>query len=286
MFMFIIWLQGIWLPLHGVAYADTPLHAGIDTMPLMLGFVVCGPLGGWLSDRYGARVLATGGVLVVGLAAALMMTLPANFNIFEFAALLTLMGGGMGFFSAPNTSQIMSSVPARYRGLAAGMRSTVLNAGLTISQAVFFTVVIGSLAGTLRPALLVGVTQAGLPPTLAGAVSTLARKRDLRGHAGIRPDLPPHPGVRAFGTRPRRRGPGCRPCFFAALLAQPFVAGIPGCPAGLRRHVACSLGAASALFGSGSPRSSEAPRGVRPPVGSAEPIPDQVIGQVDTVPTR
>lgn len=41
-FMFIIWLQGIWLPLHGVAYADTPLHAGIDTMPLMRGFVVCG----------------------------------------------------------------------------------------------------------------------------------------------------------------------------------------------------------------------------------------------------
>ena len=80
-FMFIIWLQGIWLPLHGVAYADTPLHAGIDTMPLMLGFVVCGPLGGWLSDRYGSRMLATGGILVAGLAAALLMTLPANFNL-------------------------------------------------------------------------------------------------------------------------------------------------------------------------------------------------------------
>ena len=102
-FMFIIWLQGIWLPLHGIAYADTPLQAGIDTMPLMLGFVVCGPLGGWLSDRYGSRVLATGGILIVGLAAALMTTLPADFNLGLFAAYLALMGAGMGFFSAPNT---------------------------------------------------------------------------------------------------------------------------------------------------------------------------------------
>ena len=128
MFMFIIWLQGIWLPLHGVAYADTPLHAGIDTMPLMLGFVVCGPLGGWLSDRYGSRVLATGGILVAGLAAALLMTLPPDFNLAVFAAYLALMGAGMGFFSAPNTSQIMSSVPAEQRGAAAGMRAMVLNA--------------------------------------------------------------------------------------------------------------------------------------------------------------
>ena len=131
-FMFIIWLQGIWLPLHGVAYADTPLHAGIDTMPLMLGFVVCGPLGGWLSDRYGSRVLATSGILIAGLAAALLMTLPANFNLGLFAAYLALMGAGMGFFSAPNTSQIMGAVPEAHRGSASGMRAMVLNAGMTV----------------------------------------------------------------------------------------------------------------------------------------------------------
>src|SRR6185437_5397666 len=153
MFMFVIWLQGIWLPLHGVAYADTPLHAGIDTMPLMLGFVVCGPIGGWLSDRYGSRVLATGGILVAGIAAALMMTLPANFNIWLFGAYLALMGAGMGFFSAPNTSQIMGSVPAEQRGAAAGVRSMVLNAGMTASQAIFFTIVIASLSHNLGPAL-------------------------------------------------------------------------------------------------------------------------------------
>jgi Arabinose efflux permease len=226
-FMFIIWLQGIWLPLHGVAYADTPLHAGIDTMPLMLGFVVCGPLGGWLSDRYGSRMLATGGILVAGLASALLMTLPANFNLGLFAAYLALMGAGMGFFSAPNTSQIMGSVPEGQRGAAAGVRSMVLNAGMTASQAIFFTIVIASLSHNLAPALETGASQAGLPAPLAHGISSLppgaAIFAAMLGYdpishlipASLLASLPP--GVVARITDPH---------FFAGLLAQPFVAGI------------------------------------------------------------
>ncbi len=226
-FMFIIWLQGIWLPLHGVAYADTPLHAGIDTMPLMLGFVVCGPLGGWLSDRYGSRVLATGGILVAGLASALLMTLPANFNLGLFAAYLALMGAGMGFFSAPNTSQIMGAVPEGQRGAAAGVRSMVLNAGMTASQAIFFTIVIASLSHNLGPALETGASQAGLPAPLAHGISSLppgaAIFAAMLGYdpishlipASLLASLPP--GVMARVTDPH---------FFAGLLAQPFVAGI------------------------------------------------------------
>jgi MFS family permease len=226
-FMFIIWLQGIWLPLHGVAYADTPLHAGIDTMPLMLGFVVCGPLGGWLSDRYGSRILATGGILVAGLAAALLMTLPANFNLGVFAAYLALMGAGMGFFSAPNTSQIMGAVPPEQRGAAAGMRSMVLNAGMTASQAIFFTIVIASLSHNLGPALESGAGQAGLPPALAHGIASLppgaAIFAAMLGYdpishliaASSLATLPP-----AIATRITD------PHFFAGLLAQPFVDGI------------------------------------------------------------
>ncbi|MGA8922215.1 MAG: MFS transporter, partial [Candidatus Dormiibacterota bacterium] len=227
MFMFIIWLQGIWLPLHGVAYADTPLHAGLDTMPLMIGFVICGPLGGWLSDRYGSRVLATGGILLAGVAAALLMTLPADFNLVQFAAYLALMGAGWGFFSAPNTSQIMGSVPAEHRGSASGMRATVLNAGMTASQAIFFTIVIGSLSRTLAPALQAGATQAGLPPSLAHGISSLppgaAIFAAMLGYDPVSHLIPPSvlaalpPGVAAHVVDPH---------FFAGLLAQPFVAAI------------------------------------------------------------
>jgi MFS family permease len=227
MFMFIIWLQGIWLPLHGVAYADTPLHAGIDTLPLMLGFVVCGPLGGWLSDRYGSRILATGGILVAGLAAALLMTLPANFNLGVFAAYLALMGAGMGFFSAPNTSQIMGSVPAEQRGAAAGMRSMVLNAGMTASQAIFFTIVIASLSHNLGPALENGASQAGLPPALAHGIASLppgaAIFAAMLGYDPISHLI----AASSLATLPPAIADRISdPHFFASLLAQPFVDGI------------------------------------------------------------
>jgi EmrB/QacA subfamily drug resistance transporter len=226
-FMFIIWLQGIWLPLHGVRYEDTPLQAGIDTMPLMLGFVVCGPIGGWLSDRYGSRLLATGGILVAGVGAALLMTLPANFNLGLFAAYLALMGAGMGFFSAPNTSQIMGAVPAEHRGAASGMRAMVLNAGMTASTAIFFTLVIASLSSNLGPALLAGAGQAGLPPELAQRIAALppgaAVFAAMLGYDPISHLIPASllatlpPGVAARVTDPH---------FFAGLLAQPFVTGI------------------------------------------------------------
>jgi MFS family permease len=248
-FMFIIWLQGIWLPLHGVAYADTPLQAGIDTMPLMLGFVVCGPLGGWLSDRYGSRVLATGGILVAGVAAALLMTLPANFNLGLFAAYLALMGAGMGFFSAPNTSQIMGSVPVQQRGAAAGMRAMVLNAGMTASQAIFFTIVISSLSHNLGPALQAGTLQAGLPAAVGQGIASLppgaAIFAAMLGYDPVSHLIP----AQVLATIPS--GILSRvtdPHFFANLLAQPFVEGIR---AALLACVAmCVLaGVASALRG-------------------------------------
>ena len=226
-FMFIIWLQGIWLPLHGIAYADTPLQAGIDTMPLMLGFVVCGPLGGWLSDRYGSRVLATGGILLVGLAAALLMTLPANFNLGLFAAYLALMGAGMGFFSAPNTSQIMGAVPVEQRGAAAGMRSMVLNAGMTASQAIFFTIVIASLSQNLGPALEAGASQAGLPSPLAHGVASLPPGAAIfAAMLGYDPISHLIPTSLLASLPPAIAARVSDPHFFANLLAQPFVAGI------------------------------------------------------------
>jgi MFS family permease len=227
-FMFVIWLQGIWLPLHGVNYADTPLLAGIYTMPLMLGFVVCGPLGGWLSDRYDAsRLLATGGILVAGVAAALLMTLPANFNLGLFSAYLALMGAGMGFFSAPNASQIMAAAPVDQRGAASGMRAMVLNAGMTASTAIFFTLVIASLSNNLGPALLAGAGQAGLPPELAQRIAALPPGAAVfASMLGYDPVSHLIPASLIAGLPPGIADRVTDPHFFAGLLAQPFVSGI------------------------------------------------------------
>src|SRR5256885_1915257 len=128
-FMLIIWLQGIWLPLHGYSFDETPLWAGIYTMPLLIGFVVTGPLSGWLSDRFGARAFATGGMLITAVGFLLLTFLPGDFNQWIFFALLAFMGIGMGFFAAPNTTSIMNAVPPETRGVASGMRGTFQNAG-------------------------------------------------------------------------------------------------------------------------------------------------------------
>lgn len=163
MIMIVIFLQGIWLPLHGYSYSETPFWAGIYTIPLMLGFVTMGPISGWLSDKYGARVLSTLGMIIVGVGFLLLTTLPYDFNYAEFAAILYFIGLGNGMFASPNTASIMNSVPAKYRGVASGMRATLQNTGQTASIALFFTIVILSLQSSLPSALASAVTQAGAP---------------------------------------------------------------------------------------------------------------------------
>ena len=149
MLMLIILLQGIWLPLHGYQYAVTPFWAGIYMIPMTVGFLVMGPLSGWLSDKYGARILSTMGMVIVAVAFLVLSALGPNFNYWVFGATLFIMGAGNGMFSAPNTAAIMNSVPADSRGAASGMMTTIMNAGMTASLGLFFTIVLLSLTVNL-----------------------------------------------------------------------------------------------------------------------------------------
>jgi len=163
MIMLVILLQGIWLPLHGIPYSETPFWAGIYTIPLMLGFVIMGPISGWLSDKYGSRLLATLGMIIVGVGFILLTILPYNFNYLEFALIIFFIGIGNGMFSSPNTASIMNSVPSKHRGVASGMRSTLQNTGQTMSIAIYFTIVIVSLSSSLPSAIQNALIQAGAP---------------------------------------------------------------------------------------------------------------------------
>jgi MFS family permease len=172
-FMLIIWLQGIWLPLHGYDYADTPLWAGIYLLPLSAGFLVSGPVSGHLSDRFGARGFATAGMLLFGATFVGLMLLPIDFPYWAFALLVGVNGVGMGMFGAPNTSAIMGSVPARQRGVASGMRSTFQNSGTSLSIGVFFSLMIVGLSRTLPTTLTNGLQEQGVPHDIAQRVGEL-----------------------------------------------------------------------------------------------------------------
>jgi len=107
MLVLIILLQGIWLPLHGYSYESTPFWSGIYIIPMMLGFVVMGPLSGMLSDRIGSKFLATLGMVVVALSFLALSLLPYNFDYRTFAIIIFVMGIGNGLFGSPNIAAIM-----------------------------------------------------------------------------------------------------------------------------------------------------------------------------------
>ncbi|MCU1468750.1 MAG: putative transrane efflux pump (multidrug resistance related protein) [Actinomycetia bacterium] len=172
-FMLIIWLQGIWLPLHGYSFERTPLWAGIYMLPLTGGFLLAGPVSGWLSDRYGARPFATGGMLLTAATFGLLMTLPANFAFPEFALLLLLNGIGTGMFSAPNMTGIMNSAPPEERGAASGMRATFQNTGMVLSIGVFFSLMIVGLAASLPATMSAGLQANGVPAPDAARIAHL-----------------------------------------------------------------------------------------------------------------
>ena len=172
-FMLVIWLAGIWLPLHGYDYTVTPLWAGIYMLPLTAGFLIAGPVSGYLSDRYGARPFATAGLLVAAAGFTGLMLLPIDFSYPVFAAIIFCNGLGSGLFASPNTSSIMSSVPAGQRGAASGMRSVFQNSGMSLSIGFFFSLMIAGLAATLSRTLSAGLRAQGVPAAAATHVASL-----------------------------------------------------------------------------------------------------------------
>ena len=227
-FMLIIWLQGIWLPLHGYAYKDTPLWSGIYLLALTAGFVVSGPVSGWLSDKHGARAFASGGLLVSALAFAGLLLIPVDFSYPEFAGLIFLAGAGMGLFSAPNAAAIMNSVPAKQRGAASGMLATFQNSGFVLSIGVFFSLMIAGLAATLPKTLTSGLTAQGVPAGIAHQIASLPPVgslfaaflgynpvKQLLTPTGILARLPAHNVSKLTGK-----------AFFPQLISQPFHHGL------------------------------------------------------------
>jgi MFS family permease len=227
-FMLVIWLAGIWLPLHGYDFTQTPLWAGIYMLPLTAGFLLAGPISGTLSDRFGARPFATGGLLLAACCFTGLMLLPIDFPYPVFAVLIFGNGVGSGLFAAPNTAAIMSSVPAYHRGAASGMRSTFQNSGMSLSIGVFFSLMIAGLANTLPRTLTAGLTSQGVPAATAAQIAHLPPVsvvfsamlgynpiQDLLGPTGVLSKLPAANAATLTGKQ-----------FFPTLISGPFHHGL------------------------------------------------------------
>jgi EmrB/QacA subfamily drug resistance transporter len=225
--MIIIWLQGIWLPLHGYSFEDTPLWAGIYMLPLTIGFLLMGPLSGYLSDRFGARTFSTAGMLVTAAGFGGLLLVPTNFVYPAFALAILVIGMGMGMFVAPNTTAIMNSVPAEHRGASSGMRATFQNTANTLSITWIFTMVTIGLAAHLPAALYQGLTQAGVPGNVASQVSNLPPTGALfAAFLGYNPMQALLPAATLQSLPAASRALLLSKTFFPTLISAPFDDGL------------------------------------------------------------
>jgi MFS family permease len=249
MFIIIIWLQGIWLPLHGYAFSVTPLWAGIYMLPLTAGFLLAGPTSGVLADRYGARPFATGGLALAAVSFILLQSLPVDFSYLGFGAVLFLSGVGLGMFGAPNQTGIMNSLPPDQRGAGAGMTMTFMSSAQVLSIGIFFTLMILGLASSLPGALFHGLTAQGVSASVATGVSHLPPVGSLfAAFLGYNPmaqllgpaahQLPHHTYVYLTGRS-----------FFPRLISAPFHKGLG--EAFDFAFAACAFGAIASLLRGG-----------------------------------
>jgi MFS family permease len=227
-FMLIIWLQGIWLPQHGKSFSQTPLWAGISMVPLTIGFLIVGPLAGWLSDRHGARLFATTGLIVSGISFLLLETLPINFSYIWFALLIFLFAAGMGLFFSPNQASVMNSLPPDQRGAGAGMLNTFQNSATVLSMGLFFTVVTLGLASRLPSHLYKGLVSQGVNPAAAHLVASEPPIGSLfsafLGYNPIKELLGPTGALKQLSAKQATYITGRS--FFPHLIEEPFAGGL------------------------------------------------------------
>jgi MFS family permease len=227
MFMLIIWLQGIWLPLHGYSFSNTPLWAGIYMLPLTAGFLVAGPASGILTDHFGARPFATGGMIGAAASFYLLERLPVNFDYPAFAAILFMNGISMGAFAAPNRAGVMNSLPAEHRGSGGGMNATFQSSAQVLSIGIFFTLMIVGLSSALSTSLYHGLTTHGVPAAIASRAASLPPVTTLfaafLGYNPVQHLIGPH-GVAALTSAQKALllGHG----YFSRLIEAPFRSGL------------------------------------------------------------
>jgi MFS family permease len=247
MFMLIIWLQGIWLPLHGYDFTETPLWAGIYMLPLTVGMLMSGPTSGYLSDRFGARPFATGGMIATAFGFVLLTLLPVDFSYPVFAAVLLLLGISMGLFASPNRAAVMNSLPPGDRGAGGGMNQTFQNSAQVLSIGIFFTLKILGLAATLPETLMGGLQAHGVAHATAERLAYLPPVSILfaafLGYNPIQHLLGPG-ALHALSAHDQAALTG--PSFFPNLISGPFQDGLHA--AFTFAIIACLVAAAASLM--------------------------------------
>lgn len=159
--------------------ADAGLGLAIVAMTLTMA--ATSPLGGWLVEWVGVKVVVASGGVIGAFGVTLLATLPSSASSREVGARLLLVGLGMGLSSGPANASAISAVPQEQSAVASA----------TVSMCRYF----GAIAGTLILSLAFGDSGARQSLALWAFVGALVLS------AALGATLPPMPGDRYF--RPR-----------------------------------------------------------------------------------
>jgi MFS family permease len=149
MFVFVFYFQGV--------QGNSPVLAGVKLAPLALGMLIASPLAGIWADRRGSRGMAVAGMLVSAVGLALMTTLDRDTSYLPAGIYMLVVGVGSGMFNSPNSAAMMGAVAPHRRGIAAGARVLVMNAGAVISIAFVLAIVTSSVPKTVLFAVFSGL---------------------------------------------------------------------------------------------------------------------------------
>ena len=161
-FLLVFYLEGIkGLDILTASYLIVPMAAMVS---------ITGPFGGMLSDRIGARIVAT-----LGLALQALVLFYFSFFLTTQTPLLdigiaeAIYGVGGGLFWPANTSTIMSAAPPRKYGVASGVMNTFRNTGMVMSFALALVAATSVIPAYVVYPLFIGNLTGALPPDLASA---------------------------------------------------------------------------------------------------------------------
>jgi MFS family permease len=219
-------------------------------LPLTAGMLIAGPTSGYLSDRFGARPFATGGMIGAALSFVLLLLLPTDFPYVPFALILALNGISMGLFASPNRAAVMNSLPRGDRGAGGGMNQTFQNSAQVLSIGIFFTLMIAGLSTSLPGTVSSGLEAHGVSHAAAQHVASLPPVSVLfaafLGYNPMQHFLGPHVlGALSAHNQAVLTGRS----FFPHLIAGPFKTGLH--EAFAFAIAACLVAAAASLMRGG-----------------------------------
>ena len=141
---------------------ESALQAGIILFVMPVTMAVLSPISGWLSDRFGSRILSSFGMSLICAGLLWTSTLTLTSTSADVAVRLFVIGFGMGLFSSPNTSAVMGSVEKGKLGFASGTLSTMRFLGQSLSLAMMSAIFATFVSSSLLSALFIGVNPSTL----------------------------------------------------------------------------------------------------------------------------